>query len=85
MSSANHTIKALGEGALDLQRRLEAAEGKAESLQRSLNVTSVHLELCLDAMASAVKRLRDGDGYCPAAALDLLEETLADIICEVEP
>lgn len=85
MSEIDPLAKMLGEGVVEMRRRLDAAEGKVETLQRSLNGTSVHLELCLDVMASAVKRLRDGDGYCPAAALDLLRETLADITGEVEP
>jgi hypothetical protein len=79
MSKIEPLAVKLGAYSVDLKRRLEAAEGKAETLQHALNGTAVHLELCLDVMAIAVRRLKDGDGYCPAAALDLLRETLTDI------
>lgn len=85
MSNLDPLAKTLGAGVVDLQRRLDAAERKAETLHHALNGSSVHLEACLDVMASAVRLLTDGPGYDPATALSMLKETVEDITGEVVP
>lgn len=80
-----HFTKTEGLGAEELAQKLFASECLCETLRGLITGHVRNTEICLDAMEAAVKRLRDGDGYCPAAALDLLRETLADITGEVEP
>lgn len=83
MSSANHTIKALGEGALDLQRRLDAAEGKVAELQRQLNLSHEALRGAQDALRDGIKQLEEGT-WEPVEVLDTMASSLREI-AEVLP
>ena len=57
MRKIDPLAKMLGEGVVEMRRRLEAAEGKADELQRKLNVSAFHLERALGALREAEEML----------------------------
>jgi hypothetical protein len=57
MSKIDPLAKMLGEGVVEMRRRLDAAEGRAEELQRQLNLAHQALRGAREAFAEAEEAL----------------------------
>lgn len=83
MSIHETVTRALGAGTLDLQRRLEAAEGKVAELQRQLNLSHEALRGAREALSDAAGQVEHGT-WEPMEVLDTISCSLREI-AEVLP
>lgn len=83
MSEIDPLAKMLGEGVVEMRRRLEAAEGRADELQRKLNVAHEALRGARDALSDAADQL-EHDIWETMEVLDTISASLREI-AEVLP
>ena len=60
MSKIDPLAKMLGEGVVEMRRRLDAAEGRAEELQRQLNLAHEALRTAREALSIGIQHMEEG-------------------------
>ena len=60
MSKIDPLAKMLGEGVVEMRRRLDAAEGRAEELQKQLNLAHEALRTAREALSIGIQHMEEG-------------------------